>query len=156
MNKRSYLLVTGGLAAALLLNFSLVTPQRLALDTQCNPRGWRNELRASLQGVKFWQVQLAAVDKEIDAPRAMAATRARIASVMEPALQQSRYTIDSMYAANPTLPRPTTSIPEQLRLTADSIESASMQQTIDSLLQDRAHSLLQCRARVAAQAKVLF
>src|SRR5205823_5312046 len=85
---------------------SFVTPRGLVLNDRCALDGRLAEWRAWVQGISFWQAQLAAVDAAIDAPREWWETQQRVAAVMEPARRRSQYVMDSIYLTNPALPRP--------------------------------------------------
>ncbi|WP_396217033.1 hypothetical protein, partial [Gemmatimonas sp.] len=134
----------------------LCSPEPLVLNDDCAPSGWVNIWRERIQGQRFWQSQLAAVDAMIDAPREIRVARARAESISRPILESLRRSHDSLIASMPEIKFPQKRPSEVLREAADSLGNVEMMATFDSLLESRSRRLTLCRSGVAKRAGIRF
>jgi hypothetical protein len=153
--KRTALLAAIGMIFASGMWLFTFTPKALQLSDSCEPNGVLNAIRASVQGQRFWLVQLAAVDAAIDSPRELREARARADSIARPFLAEAQRSFDSLRASIPVqLPERRPS--EVLRERAESLASAETMEMLDSLLADRAIRFSLCRSQVASRAGIRF
>lgn len=138
-----------GVGAAYL---SLATPTSLVLDDQCEPRTALARWKASVQGETFWRAQLMAVDQAINGPAWFQQISARADSMTGTYVARSQALQESVYAANPTLPRVQSSVADQLRHQANEIEMAETRAKVEQVLAAHAAAMLQCRATVVSRA----
>lgn len=138
-----------GVSAAYL---SFATPTSLVLNDQCEPRTALARWRAAVQGSSFWRAQLAAVDEAINGPVWFQQTSARADSLTGSYLARSHTLRESVYAANPTLPRVQSTAADQLREQANWIEMAERRVRVEQALAAHAAAMFQCRSTVVSKA----
>lgn len=131
---------------------SLATPTSLVLDGKCEPRNGLRGWQATVQGERFWRGQLAAVDQVINGPVWFQQTSVLGDSLAGSFVARSKAFEDSVYAANPTLPRAGSSVADQLREQANAIEAAETRVNVAQVLAVQAAAMSQCRATVLAKA----
>jgi len=137
------------LAAALgVIAWSLWIPKEDVLDDDCRPRSSLNRLRAEVHGSAFWKAQLAAVDKSIELPDRVRALSQRAESIITAISARTDARLESLYAANPSLPPLSTSRADLLRQQADSIEWTETEDRMNEIMRARASALVRCRPEV--------
>jgi len=140
-------------ASAALLLVLLRTPSRVVLDASCHPQGTVNNLRAALQGSRYWRSQLALLDVEVkwieNFPRQMA----KADSLGRWAKARTDSILDSVYVANPKLrPILKQSAADSLREVANRLDETQARRLIDSFMTERQNHLILCRDSVLGRA----
>lgn len=149
------LVVVGALICGAAYALVGVTPRSLVLSAECTPTTLLNEWRARIQGERFWQSQLAAVDDAIEAPTEMRRTRIRVAQELAPIQQELKLRSDSVLLGVPEHIRQQ-SVPDSLRELADRTEFETSVQNVERFLGEYAIRMAVCRPKVATKAGIRF
>jgi hypothetical protein len=110
----------------------LRSPETLVLNDDCAPSGWVNFWRERIQGQRFWQSQLAAVDAMIDAPRESRVAHTHAESISRPILESLKRSHDSLISSMPEIKFAQTRPSEVLREAADSLGNVEMMAEVQS------------------------
>lgn len=148
---KRYLWIAVGVITTLTI-FNL--PDRVDLDDACEPKSILNQVRAAVNGSRYWRSQLALLELEVARISAMPAQRARLEALSSSISAQTNWTLDSIYAMNPALgPRPRPTLSESLRTAAEQLDMARTQDLLYQVMAQRADLLIQCRANVLRAAR---
>lgn len=148
---KRYLWIVAGVVTTLAL---VNLPEKVDLDNECQPVNVLNQIRASLNGTRYWRSQLALLELEVQQIAAMPVQRTKLEALTSSINAQTDWALDSIYATNPAMgPRPRPSLSDSLRTIEEQLDITRAQNLLHQVMAQRADLLIRCRGTVLNEAQ---